>query len=289
MADSWRPSANIAVLKNRAEILAAIRTYFADQGVLEVQTPLRSQSTVSDPATRSLAVADGTYLQTSPEYQMKRLLAAGAPSIYQMSPVFRAGEQGRHHSVEFSMLEWYRVGWDHNALMQDVGQLVNQILGDGAYQQIRYAQLINDDDLIARAADDISVRDDLDVRLDEAIRDLGQGRWFVTHFPAAQAALARLDATDPSVASRFELIVDGLEIANGYHELCDAQEMEDRISADNIQREQRNLPQISPDQQLLAAMRSGLPDCAGVAVGVDRLVMLALGLKSIEEALSFVV
>ena len=283
----WQPSGSIATLKQRAEILAVIRAYFSEQNVIEVQTPVRSFATAGDPAIESLGVDDGSFLQTSAEYQMKRLLAAGSPSIYQLGPVFRAGESGRRHAVEFTMVEWYRLGFDDAALMQDVCRLVNRVLGEASFQSVTYRDLVDDADLIARAHTDDAVRDQLDVAFDDALRLLGPGRWFVTDFPARQAALARLRDDDPTVAARFELVIDGLELANGYFELSDADELTNRWLSDNAERKRRGMAVVPADDALLAAMRHGLPDCAGVALGVDRLVMIALGVDSIDEVLAF--
>lgn len=283
----WQPSGSIRALEQRSEILARIRAYFSEQKVIEVQTPVRSYATAGDPAIESLGVDDGSFLQTSAEYQMKRLLAAGAPSIYQLGPVFRAGESGRRHAIEFTMLEWYRLGFDDAALMQDVCRLVDRVLGEGPFQTVTYRELVDDDQLIALAHTDDGARDRLDIAFDDALRSLGHGRWFVTNYPARQAALARLRSDDPTVAARFELVIDGLELANGYFELVDADELAARFAADNAERARRGMASVKADDALLAAMRHGLPDCAGVALGVDRLVMLALGLDTIDEVLAF--
>ena len=257
-------------MRARAEVLATIRAFFADRGVLEVATPILAPCTVTEPHIDSIAVPGCGYLQTSPEYQMKRLLAAGAGDMYQLGPVFRAGEFGRLHNPEFLMLEWYRLGWDDGRLMAEVADLVNAVLGDAATSSVRYDALVGRPDDLAYA---------------EACEALA-GRWFVTHFPKSQAALARLH-DDGETAARFELIIDGVELANGYHELADAHELAARFEADNALRATLGKPQMEIDQPFLAAMRAGMPECAGVALGVDRLVMLKAGAASLDEVIPF--
>lgn len=301
----WRPSSTIEALRTRAGMLRTTREFFADRGVMEVQTPALGAATVTDPAVDSLRVytpdAPGPYLQTSPEYHMKRLLAAGAPSIYQIGPVFRAGEQGRWHNPEFTMLEWYRLGFDAPSLMDEVADLVNALLGSAAYERRTYAGLI-----AARFGVDVSAADDtaclaaarelglgcgagveeaLDLLLAEAIASTGVGRLFITDFPQRLAALARIGSA--GTAARFELVLDGVEVANGYHELCDADELEDRIATDIRRRRVAGGRQVDADQCLLAAQRHGLPECAGVAVGFDRLVALRLGVADVSAAMAF--
>ena len=276
--DSWRPTCSLAALRARAEILARVRRFFAERGVLEVQTPALGPVSVTDPEIESLATADGAFLQSSPEFYMKRLLAAGAPSIYQLGPAFRAGESGRLHGIEFSMLEWYRLGWDDEALMQEVAELADAVLGPADYRRFAYAELL-------ATRPDGAAHPDL--RFAEAVERLGEGRVFVTGYPAQQAALARLLPGNPQLAARFELIVDGIELANGYHELTDADELRARMTRDNRQRQAQGKPVMPLDERLLAAMACGLPDCAGVALGLDRLVMLALGASSLAEVVAF--
>ncbi len=298
----WRPSSTIEALATRAEMLGATRRFFAERGVMEVQTPVLGAATVTDPAIDSMHTAGGErFLQTSPEYHMKRLLAAGAPSIYQMGPVFRAGEQGRWHNPEFTMLEWYRRDFDAPRLMDEVAELVDALLGPAPYQQQSYGGLIEgrfgvvpgtaDDAACLEAAAEAGIDSGAgidaawDVLLVEAIASAGVPRLFVTDFPARLAALARIDATGS--AARFELIVDGIEVANGYHELCDAAELASRFTADRRRRLAAGAPTVEVDSRLLAAQRHGLPECAGVAVGFDRLVALRLGVGNVGEAMSF--
>lgn len=245
---------------------------------MEVQTPTLGLCSTTEPHIEPLRTADGAFLQTSPEHYMKRLLAAGAPSIYQLGPAYRAGEAGRLHREEFSMLEWYRLGFDDAALMDEVAALVNLILGPEDCQRIRYESLVG-----ARAGDPA----ELDLRFAKAVERLGKGRWFVTDYPAEQAALARLRDGNETWAARFELIVDGVELANGYHELTDPVELRQRMARDNAARAAAGRESMAADERLLAAMAHGLPDCAGVALGVDRLVMLAVGASSLAEVMPF--
>ena len=279
-------------------MLAAARGFFAAREVLEVQTPLVGRHTVTDPAIASVPLADGGFLQTSPEHHMKRLLAAGAPSIYQIAPAFRHGETGRWHNPEFTLIEWYRLGFDAERLMAEVRALVDALLGPATYQRRTYAQLLHDrfgvdtadhGAIVAHArslglqGDDPS--DAADLLIADAVAALDAERVFVTAYPGEQAALARRNAD--GTAARFELVVRGLEVANGYDELTDAEELETRMAADAERRQQRGLPPVAPDAALLAAQQHGLPACAGVAVGFDRLVALRLGAETLAEAITF--
>jgi len=250
---------------------------------MEVQTPVLAAHGVTDVAIETLRVSgvpEGV-LQTSPEYAMKRLLAAGAPSCYQLGPVFRAGERGRYHNPEFTLLEWYRLGLDDRELRDDVAALVDRVLGPAPYRVVTYAELMPAE-LLVPEADPLAVAE----AFSDACGRL-EGRVFIVDYPAEQAALAKLRADDPRFAARFELVIDGLEIANGYFEAGDASELERRFADDQRQRRARGLPVPSLDPQFLAAMRAGLPDCAGVAVGVDRLLMCRLGADHIDAVLAF--
>lgn len=273
----WRPSATPATLAARAAILAQIRNFFAARDVVEVQTPLLGASTVTDPDVESVAVPGYGFLQTSPEYFMKRLLAAGVPSCYQMAPAFRHEERGRLHNAEFCMLEWYRLGFDATALMAEVSALVDVVLGSAAYETVPYASLVGSLD---------ASREALDLRFAQACAEL-RGRVFVVDYPAEQAALAKLHATRPQFSARFELVIDGVEIANGYWELTDPVEHRRRFAVDAAVRDARGLPAHGFDEAFLAALEHGLPECAGVALGVDRLVMKALGFARIGDVLTF--
>ena len=267
-------------LRLRAQALEAIRAFFAARDVVEVQTPVLAPATVTDPDVESIAVPGYGFLQTSPEYQMKRLLSAGAPSIYQLGPVFRHEERGRLHNPEFTMLEWYRLGFDDQQLMQEVAELVALVLGPDAVQTVTYQQLVGD----ISGRGDVQ-RSELDLRFAEACEKLQPGRFFVVDYPADQAALARLRPDNPSVAARFELVIDGIEIANGYWELLDPTEHERRFAADRARRKALGRTDVEPDQPFLTALRRGLPNCAGVALGVDRLLMLAQNADRLDEVL----
>ena len=275
MPSPWQPSCNLAVLKARAELLQTIRAFFRERDVLEVQTALLAPHTVTDIHIESMAVGALGYLQTSPEYQLKRLLAAGAPSLYHLGPVFRAGEQGRLHNPEFTLLEWYRLGFDDAALRAEVAELISLVLGPGEVREIGYADLVGN----CRG-------EEADLRFARASAALA-GRWFITRFPADRAALARLCPEDTTVAARFELVVDGVELANGYHELTDPEEQRRRFAADIDARGRRGLVEPTVDEKFLGALEAGLPDCAGVALGVDRLLMLVTGAAALADVMPF--
>ncbi len=319
----WNPSADIATLRLRAELLSRIRAFFAARQVLEVETPALSAAAITDPHLSSFTtqyVGPGfsngrqMYLHTSPEFPMKRLLAAGSGCIYQLARVFRDGESGRWHNPEFTLLEWYRVGFDHYRLMAEVAELATILLADrwslAAPEQRRYGELFEHylqidpygctvGELTACATNrHISTPtgmpiDDpdpwLDLLLTHCIEpQLGQGRLtFVYDYPASQAALARLRPGQPLVGERFELYLNGIELANGFHELANASEQRRRFDLENAKRHALGLPVMPIDEPLLAALASGLPDCAGVALGFDRLVMLAAGANSLAQVIAF--
>jgi elongation factor P--(R)-beta-lysine ligase len=305
-----------ARLTSRARLLARVRAFFAERGVLEVETPVLSHATVTDVhlhslQTRIAGFSEPFYLQTSPEYAMKRLLSAGSGDIYQIARVFRDEESGRHHNPEFTLLEWYRTGFDHERLMDEVEQLLGELLGprlDSPAERLSYREAFRRIlDLDPFAADDAAVLDtarrlvhvDLGDHEREAALDLlmgaivgpalGVGRiTFVTAYPANQAALARLiPGSSPPVAARFEAYVAGIELCNGFHELSDAAEQRRRFVADRAARRARGLPEPPIDERLLAALEAGIPDCAGVALGLDRVLMLAEGASDLAEVLAF--
>ena len=304
----------MAVLHRRAELLSQIRRFFADRQVLEVETPALSQAASSEVHLQTMQVsATGMptgYLHTSPELAMKRLLAAGSGDIYQLCKVFRAGEQGTRHNPEFTLLEWYRLGFDMPAMMQEVAVLLSELLATQLHAEplfLSYRQALVDyaqvDPLATTPAQwqaaflqhtgegvaGASGSDWLDLLLSLVVQPkLPASRLvFITHFPAAQASLARLDAEDPRVARRFEVFVNGLELANGFEELTDVAEQRRRIEAEQHTRQCNGLACLPADARFLAALEHGLPACSGVALGVDRVVMLMLGLAQIREALSF--
>ena len=313
---SWRPTAALAALKLRAMMLKIARAFFERRGVLEVETPILSAAAVSDPQIESLAtqiagLAGTRYLAPSPEYAMKRLLAAGCGDIYQICKVFRDAERGRWHNPEFTMIEWYRVGLDDAALMSEVEALIAELLAPvrsiGPAERLSYAEALRrhagvdafdstEDELLDAARQhgiDCKAELDRDAKLDLLMGlvvgpQLGRDQpCFVCDYPASQAALARLKPGLPRVAARFELYLDGLELANGFHELAQAQEQRARFMHDLALRRARRQVQAPLDESFLAALESGLPDCAGVALGFDRLVALALGADTLAEAMTF--
>jgi lysyl-tRNA synthetase class 2 len=274
---SWQPTATVDTLQARAAILTQIRDFFATRDVLEVQTPLLGTHTVTDPDVEGIAVPGYGFLQTSPEYFMKRLLVAGVPSCYQLAAAFRHEEQGRLHNAEFTMLEWYRLDFDADQLMREVAELCDVVLGGADYQTVTYASLVGD--LTAP-------RDQLDLCFAQRCAEL-TGRVFIIDYPADQAALARLHPDRPDFSARFELVIDGVEVANGYWELVDVADHRLRFLSDLDLRQSRGKVAHDIDQPFLSALQHGLPDCAGVALGVDRLVMRALGFQRIEDVLTF--
>jgi lysyl-tRNA synthetase class 2 len=303
-------------------MLARVRAFFAERDVLEVDTPILSGAATTDLHLASLAThytgpgfAGGhpLYLHTSPEFPMKRLLAAGIGSIYQLCKVFRDGEAGRLHNPEFTMLEWYRLGFDHHRLMDEVAELVTYAMSKNAplpVEKLSYRDAFRryaDVDphaatvgLLEETARRLALpvpatmpRDDLDPWRDLLLThviepQLGRdGMTFLFDYPASQAALARVRDGNPPLGERFELYIAGVEIANGFHELGDAEEQRHRFEYDLARRAQQGLTSVPMDQRLLDALRDGLPECSGVALGFDRLVMLAAGKRSIEEVLAF--
>ena len=315
----WRPSASLVNLTERAKLLAQLRAFFSVREVLEVETPLLSQATVPDPgiAVFQFPIGGGDsetrYLQTSPEFAMKRLLAAGAGDIFQISKAFRSGEVGRHHNPEFSLLEWYRLRWDHAALIREVAALVEEVLGIQSWQVWPYGALFGELmaidpfeggdphsvpaswlEIAREQVGEIPEALDRDAVLDllmshciePAIRDWGVV--FVTDFPPSQAALARIHRVDGTeVAARFECYVHGHELANGYWEQTDAEALTAQLNRENARRKMRGLMPRPIDERLLAAHQHGLPDCAGVALGVDRLLALKLGAERLSSVISF--
>ncbi len=315
-AASWRPTAAAATLRLRAELLAEIRRFCAERGLLEVETPALSTAGVPDLALEHMTVqAAGLgnelyYLQTSPEYAMKRLLAAGSGDIYQICRVFRDGELGRWHEPEFTLLEWYRLGWDEDRLMAEVESLLVTLLQPHrrlaptvrmSYQDafrdfLRVEPLAADAELraaLAREAIDIPADTGGDSLLDLALSHAIVPRLdphaisFIYDFPASQAALARIKSQEPPVAARFEAFSGGIELANGFGELTDVTEHRRRFDKDLALRDRGGRHRPPSDERFLEALRHGLPPCAGVAVGVDRVVALAAGLTNVAETIAF--
>jgi len=328
--DTWRPTATRARLEQRASLLGRARRFFAARGVLEVDTPMLVNTAVTDvhihSARAHLAVAAGSqvpdashsyFLHTSPEYAMKRMLAAGSGDIFQICHVVRGLERGRLHNAEFTLIEWYRIGLRLDDLMSEVEALVRELLGVSgvrrAGERISYraafvrelgldpftaqlgelrsvAQQLGFTTAAAATSADSEQRDELLELLMAALVGprLGRGALtFVHGYPATQAALARLDPHNPGTALRFELYCEGLELANGFHELASAAEQRARFEHDIEERRRRGLPTSPIDERLLAALAAGLPDCTGVALGFDRTLMLAAGATHIEEVLAF--
>jgi lysyl-tRNA synthetase class 2 len=320
VSDDWLPGASLDALRQRAALYADIRRFFAARNVLEVETPILSAAGNTDPniasfSTRfsgpSAAGSAERWLRTSPEYPLKRLLAAGMGDCYELGRVFRDGECGRRHNPEFTMLEWYRIGWDHHRLMQEVADLVQLALArvgrELVVAQTTYRTLFRerlgidpftaDVSALRAALGDVRVepdglqRDDwLDLLMTHRLQpEFPADRLtFVHDYPASQCALARVRGTGPeAVAERFEAFLGTQELANGYHELTDALEQGARFARDLERRSQRGAQCPRVDGRLLAAMRSGLPACAGVALGVERLLLAMLGGDDIASVLAF--
>lgn len=307
----WQPSASHEALRARARMLADIRQFFSARDVLEVETPLLATAGVTDPALEPLCVHIGLetrYLQTSPEYAMKRLLAAGSGDIYQIAKAFRADELGSRHNPEYTLLEWYRLEFDHYRLIREVAELLTSLLDLPDWQVWPWTQLFShilgldapqasNDELIACATHVLGHpppeldRDGLlDLLMSHAIEPAiaPWGMVFVVDYPASQASLARRFERDgASWGARFECYIDGVEIANGYWEAGDADDLRARFAVDNQIREKRGLPVRPIDEHLLAALEAGLPDCAGVALGIDRVLMLQQNSKRIDDTLAF--
>lgn len=322
---NWRPSADWETLELRARLLAAVRGFFADRGLVEVQTPALVPHAVTDPHLANvearLAVRPGRtwYLHTSPEHHMKRLLAAGAPDIWQMGPVWRDGELGPRHEPEFTLVEWYRRDAPLDAVIRDSAGLLgalSTVCGDSPPElrvldyrtvfldatgidpldtdagtlRLRAATLL-DTELTPAALEVLG--DDTSAWLEllmSRVVEPGLPRHVltaVTKWPASQAALARLDPRDPRVAERFELYLGGLELANGYRELTDATEQVHRFEADRLRRRALGRPDVEPDPEFLAALSEGLPECSGVALGFDRAMMALTGRRTIGEVVAF--
>jgi len=305
---NWQPTADLATLKRRAQLLADVRLFFAERDVLEVDTPIFSPAAPTaaylDSFETELKSLEGElletyYLQTSPEFAMKRLLAAGYGSIYQLCKVFRNGESGRQHSPEFTMLEWYRPELSFEQLMDEVDLLLQNVANTSPAKRFSYQSVFTDYleidvfnctdqhinqlvlDRIEGANNEwgLSRDDALELLMSQLIEPkLAQLNVpvFIYDYPASQSQLAKVsnDENGHQVAKRFELYAGGMELANGYDELLDADELEQRFVADNLHRKQQSKPVMPVDENLLAAMRAGLPQCTGVALGIDRLLML---------------
>ena len=314
MSEAWRPYADKRLIKLRAETYIKIRQFMAERNILEVETPVLSHATVTDMQLNSFRSEYSSpqsnsgkilYLQTSPEYAMKRLLASGTGAIYQISRVFRNEEQGKYHNPEFTMLEWYQPGYGHHQLMQELELFLN-LFAMNHCEKISYGEIFlehtgldphtcdtNELKSMAQQHGLSTTIEERSVLLDFIFSDkitstLGDTRpLFVYDYPACQSALAKLSNTTPEVAERFELFINGMEIANGFHELTDADEQLARFEQDLTLRKKENRPDLPIDHLFLDALKQGLPDCAGVAVGIDRLLMVITGTNDIREVLGF--
>jgi lysyl-tRNA synthetase class 2 len=325
ISNEWKPSGSVESLVKRAKILAEIRQYFATERVLEVETPTISPSTITDVHLEAMRtvhtnpqsiIKTHLFLQTSPEYYMKRMLCAGFPSIYQITKCYRDDEVGRYHNPEFTMLEWYRLGFSMNELINDVDVILRLILGTPICEKVTYREVFFKHlDLDVKCDSDLKIvsickklgyenivplnfKDklspiDRDMLLqllfcENIEKEIGIDRPIaVTNFPASQASLAKIDPADPWLSLRFEFYYQGIELANGFEELDDADEQRARFILDNKQRKESGLEVKPEDVKFLSALGVGLPKCSGVALGIDRLLMLALGKKHISEVLSF--
>ena len=299
-----RPDAELmAQVGRRARLASEVRRFFAERSVVEVMSPLITAG-VTDVHLDSFKLAEGAFLRTSPEYSHKRLLASGIGDLYELGPVFRAGEHGRNHRPEFLMVEWYRIGWDARQLAEEVVELIRKVgpdcnwtVRDTTWQQLAtevlgFDPLDADTERLEQALDDAPDGLDRSGLFDWLLATriqprLPAGQLTIVHrFPAAQAALARISPDDPRTAERFEVFAGSLELANGYHELTDPDEQRRRFEHDNIERKRLGRPTMPIDEDLIEAMELGLPDCAGVALGFERLLMAIHELGDIAGAVS---
>ena len=310
-SNPWQPGASIEALRQRSELLAQLRGFFHQRQVMEVDVPLLSRATVTDHNIESIQARNGdvaAYLQTSPEYFMKRLLASGSGDIYSLGKAFRSAESGRRHNPEFTLLEWYRCGWDEHQLMDEVAELIASLVPEISVRRCSYAdvfiQHLQVDPHFADLADlqrmaviagseawaDETRANCLDLLFSVLIEpQLDDGLVLVYDYPACQAALAKCaeDSQGRQISRRFEGFLNRVELANGYCELTDAAEQASRFDEDQRLRKLSNKTPVTADSQLLAAMEAGLPECAGVAMGVDRLLMQLQGADSIDQVMPF--
>ena len=315
------PSCSLEHLRQRAQMLATIRQFFNDRGVLEVETPLLSHGTGTDPQLAFFSSEycfqpkkETLYLQTSPEFAMKRLLAAGSGSIYQICKAFRNGESGRFHNPEFTLLEWYRTGFDLFQLMAEIEQLIKVVFAPyGELQETRtttyqsvFERYTGLNPLVFSQADYSNYAEQsgipeavsicagshelwLDFIFSHRVQpNLGdRGLCMVYGFPACQSSLARINVENPAITDRVEIFIRGMELGNGFYELTDAEEQECRFAKEIAVRRHIGLPAVEKDRRLLNALASGLPDCSGMAIGLDRLLMLLTEAASIDQVLAF--
>lgn len=317
--NSWQPNVNIEILKLRAALLNTARHFFQTHNFIEVDTPSLSQSTTPDPNIESFSTQFNNtryYLHTSPEFPMKRLLAEGSGAIYQICKVFRQGEAGRNHNPEFTMIEWYQPEMHYRDLMLQVDTLVRCLLQDKleltetisfSYKKV-FEKFVSINPLLANVEDlltvidtnniqlyDLSIKLSKDALLDLILTHVIQPRLpksapvFIYDYPASQAALANIRKGKIDIAERFELYVNGIELANGYQELLNAGEQQQRFEKENRAREQTGLKMIPIDAHLIQALEKGIPMVSGVALGLDRVLMLAAGVDSISEVIAFTI
>lgn len=320
--EDWRPSASLRILRLRAQVFSYIREFFANRDVLEVETPLLGSSTNPDPhidcftttyVGPQAAQGKALYLQSSPEFAMKRLLSAGSGPIYQICKAFRQGERGSLHNPEFTILEWYRPGYDIYSLMAEIEALLLGLFA--TERQLESTQIISYQeafqntlaiDPLRASVEELSAcarqhgvevhglhdegRDAwLDVLMSHCIQPhLGPNRLtFVSEYPVSQAALARINPRNHKTAMRFELFIDGVELANGFQELTDAQEQRRRFQQELAHKAHQNQAQPPIDEYLLQALEQGMPECAGVALGLDRIIMLLAQATTLSEIMAF--
>ncbi|MCD6055280.1 MAG: lysyl-tRNA synthetase [Gammaproteobacteria bacterium] len=315
----WQPTASIDTLAKRAAIIQAIRDFFFKRGVMEVETPVLGKSTTTDLHIESLITEcycpgerdkQKQFLQTSPEFPMKRLLAAGSGPIFQIGKAFRQDPTGRWHNPEFTLLEWYRPGFDDITLMDEVDTLLQVILSAKPAKHLSYQAVFMSTlgicpfsatlEELKKTLIQASIH--VNFNLDEIDRDLylqllmshliepglGQSEpLFIYDYPLSQGGFAKVKPHNPAITARFEVYIKGIELANGYHEITNADEQQKRFEIDNDRRREAGFETIPLDENLLAALRSGFPDCSGVALGIDRLIMLALKKTSISEVMAF--
>jgi lysyl-tRNA synthetase class 2 len=311
MLKPWQPGASLETLGQRSRVLAQLRDFFQQRQVMEVDVPLLSRATVTDlniDSITALNASDAAYLQTSPEYFMKRLLASGSGDIYSLGKAFRSAESGRCHNPEFTLLEWYRCGWDEHRLMDEVVELIGTLVPDIAVRRCSYADIFIqhlqvDPHLVDLAElQELAVSASSEAWADETRANcldllfsvliepkLEDGLVLVYDYPACQAALAKSaeDCQGRQISRRFEAFLNRVELANGYCELTDGVEQAGRFAEDQRLRELSGKAVVAADQHLLAAMEAGLPESAGVAMGVDRLMMQLQGADSIDQVMPF--
>ena len=314
--DLWRPSANPQLLYKRAQLLADLRGFFAARNAVEVEVPVLATSAVTDINIDSIsAQVNGikAYLQTSPEYFLKRLLASGFGDIYYLGKAFRDGEQGLRHNPEFTLLEWYRIGWDETQLMQEIEELITLVFQhidrpQPTISYISYADAFESTlgvnphscslQVLRQLAVDMGHQDwsnesrpnCLDLLFSQKVESqLSDGLVFVYDYPSCQAALSQIksDRENNLVSRRFEVFLNHMELANGYFELTDAVQQQQRFEGDLLARAGAQKLPVALDKNLHSAMQAGLPNCSGVALGVDRLLMQMYDISSINEVLSF--